>query len=165
MTPTYLGNTDLLHQSLVAFICSRNYSPQAVLASYDWATAQRDKVVISTFHSPLERDVMDFLLQKKQPIIYLLPARMYKRVPERFCEALNEGRLLFISLCSDTVRMYGKINAQSANRYILSLTSEVVFASIATGGFTEQLYQSLDKDKYTITILDKNREKKSFSQF
>ena len=142
MTPTYLGNTDLLNQPLVAFFCSRRYAPQAVLASYDWATAQHDKVVISTFHSPLERDVMDFLLQKKQPFIYVLPARMYKRVPERFQQALEENRILFISLVSDSVRMYSAINAQAANRYILSLASEAVFASIAPGSSTEELYNS-----------------------
>ncbi len=142
MTPTYLGNMDLLNQPLVAFFCSRHYAPQAVLASYDWATAQHDKVVISTFHSPLERDVMDFLLQKKQPFIYVLPARMYKRVPERFQEALDEKRILFISLVSDSVRMYSSTNAQVANSYILSLASEAVFASIAKDSSTEKLYQT-----------------------
>ena len=48
MIPTFLGNIDLLKQPLVAFFCSRRYAPKAVLTSYDWATAQRDKVVIST---------------------------------------------------------------------------------------------------------------------
>ena len=142
MTSTFLGNTDLLNQPLVAFLCSRRYAPQAVLASYDWATAQHDKVVISTFHSPLERDVMDFLLQKKQPLIYVLPARMYKRVPVRFREALDEGRIVFISLCNEDVRMYGEDNSYAANRYILSLASEAVFASIAKESSTEKLYQS-----------------------
>lgn len=150
MTPTYLGNTDLLNQPLVAFFCSRRYAPQAVLASYDWATAQHDKVVISTFHSPLERDVMDFLLQKKQPFIYVLPARMYKRVPERFQQALDENRILFISLVSDSVRMYSATNAQAANRYILSLASEAVFASIAEGSSTERLYNKCQLPKSII---------------
>ena len=127
----------------------------AVLASYDWATAQHDKVVISTFHSPLERDVMDFLLQKKQPFIFVLTARMYKRVPARLQEALNEGRLLLISLQSDNVRMYSQDNANRANRYILSLTHDVVFGSIEQGSNTEQLYQSLDKNDYNTTILAK----------
>lgn len=142
MIPTYLGNTNLLNKPLVAFFCSRQYSPKAVLASYDWATAQTDKVIVSTFHSPLERDVMDFLLQKKQPLIYVLPARMYKRVPVRFRDALDEGRILFISLCNEDVRMYGKDNSYAANLYILSLASEAVFASIAKESSTEKLYQS-----------------------
>jgi hypothetical protein len=90
---------------------------------------------------------MDFLLQKKQPLIYVLPARMYKRVPVRFREALDEGRILFISLCNEDVRMYGEDNSYAANRYILSLASEAVFASIATESSTEKLYQSCSISK------------------
>ena len=97
MTPTFLGNIDLLQRDKVAYFCSRNYAPKAVLASYDWATAQRDKVVISTFHSPLERDVLDFLLRNHQPVIYVLPARMYKRVPVRsnHCVDSSQGEIVF----------------------------------------------------------------------
>ncbi len=73
---------------------------------------------------------------------YVLPARMYKRVPERFQQALDENRILFISLVSDSVRMHSATNAQTANRYILSLASEAVFASIAPGSSTEELYNS-----------------------
>lgn len=152
MTPTYLGNTDLLNQPLVAFFCSRRYAPQAVLASYDWATAQHDKVVISTFHSPLERDVMDFLLQKKQPVIYVLSSRMYSRIPKRFKEPLAEGRLLFVSLFPDTVSRYNNQTAYTANRYILSKASEVVFGSIAEGSHTEKLRSRIDKSK-NVTVL------------
>ncbi len=147
MTPTYLGNMELLQREKVAYFCSRNYAPKAVLASYDWATAQHDKVVISTFHSPLERDVMDFLLQKKQPLIYVLPAHMYKRVPLRFKEALNDGRLLFISITSESVRRTSSNISFRANKYILSIASEAVFASIAPGSSTEKLYNSCNIDK------------------
>ena len=152
MTPTYLGNRDLLNQPLVAFFCSRRYAPQAVLASYDWATAQHDKVVISTFHSPLERDVMDFLLQKKQPFIYVLSSRMYSRIPIRFKEPLAEGRLLIVSLFPDTVSRYNDQTAYTANRYILSKASEVVFGSIAEGSHTEKLCSRIDQSK-NITVL------------
>ena len=139
MTPTYLGNTDLLNQPLVAFFCSRRYAPQAVLASYDWATAQHDKVVISTFHSPLERDVMDF-------------SRMYSRIPIRFKEPLAEGRMLIVSLFPDTVSRYNDQTAYTANRYILSIASEVVFGSIAEGSHTEKLRSRIDQSK-NITVL------------
>ena len=103
--------------------------------------------VISTFHSPLERDVMDFLLQKKQPLIYVLPAHMYKRVPLRFKEALNDGRLLFISITSESVRRTSSNISFRANKYILSIASEAVFASIAPASSTEKLYNSCNIQK------------------
>lgn len=159
MTPSYLGNIDLLKQPLVAFFCSRRYAPKAVLASYDWATAQRDKVVISTFHSPLEKDVLEFLLKNKRPIIYVLPARMYKRVPERFKEALDAGRLLFVSLQPDNQYRYSQHNADQAIQYIIESTSEIVFGSIAPGSHSERIYQSLDQStKKTLVLCPPNNE-------
>ena len=145
MTPSYLGNMDLLKRDKVAYFCSRNYAPKAVLASYDWATAQRDKVVISTFHSPLEKDVLFFLLRNKQPVIYVLPARMYKRVPARFKEALDEGLLLLIALQPDNQYRYSQQRANTAIHYVLTMTSEVVFGSIAKGSNTEKIASSLIK--------------------
>ena len=144
---------DLLKRDKVAYFCSRQYAPKAVLASYDWATAQRDKVIISTFHSPLERDVMDFLLQKKRPIIYVLPARMYRRVPIRFREAITEGRLLLVSLQSDSQCRSCQRYANQAANYILSIVSEIVFGSIASGSNTDKLYSSLNTDGFHGRIL------------
>lgn len=150
MTPVYLGNIDLLEREKIAFFCSRRYAPQAVLASYDWATAQHDKIVISTFHSPLERDVMDFLLQKKQPFIYVLSTRMYSRIPARFKEPLAEGRLLIVSLFPNTVIRYNNQTAYTANRYILSKAFEAVFGSIAEGSHTEKLYHTCSISKHIL---------------
>lgn len=143
MTPAFLGNMDLLQQRKVAFFCSRQYAPKAVLASYDWATAQRDKVIISTFHSPLEKDVLHFLLKNRQPVIFVLPARMYKRVPAYLREALDEGRLLLISFQSDSVRMYSQTNANQAIRYVLDTADEIVFGYIAPDSNNARLSESL----------------------
>lgn len=152
MTPSYLGNIDLLKQPLVAFFCSRRYAPKAALASYDWATAQRDKVIISTFHSPLEKDVLEFLLKNKQPVIYVRTKRIYRRVPERFKEALDENRILFVSLFPDTVERDSDATAYQTNRYILANASEVVFGSIEEGSNTEKLAKSC-KLPHTILIM------------
>ena len=143
MTPAFLGNMDLLQQRKVAFFCSRQYAPKAVLASYDWATAQRDKVVISTFHSPLEKDVLHFLLKNRQPVIYVLPARMYKRVPSYLQKALEEGLLLLISFQSDSVRMYSQTNANQTIRYVLDAADEIVFGYIAPDSNNARLSESL----------------------
>ena len=151
MTPTFLGNIDLLEREKIAYFCSRRYAPRAVLASYDWATAQRDKVVISTFHSPLEKDVLEFLLKNKQPVIYVLPARMYKRVPARFREVIDEGLVLLVSLFGENVCRYSDKTAYTANRYILSKASEVVFGSVAEGSHTEKLYKSCILPKRILT--------------
>lgn len=153
MTPTYLGNTDLLKQPMVAYFCSKEYTAQSVLLSYDWATDQKQagKVVISTFRSPIEQDVLHFLLKNHQSVIVVLNKRMYKRIPEQFKEAYEAGQVLFISLCPETAIRSGQGQANQANRYALSLVSEVVFGCVTPGSNTEKLYHYAEKMK-NVTI-------------
>ena len=153
MTPTYLGNMRLLEQNIVAYFCSQRYRPKAIMATYDWAYSLSNQVVISTFHSPLERDVLSILVKQKVPVIILLPKRMYRRIPEQYKEALNEGRLLFISLTTDNIIRIGKENAHKANLYALSLAQEVVFGTINPDSNTERLYEEAKRETKNITIL------------
>ena len=138
---------------MVAYFCSQRYRPKAIMATYDWANALTDQVVISTFHSPLERDVLSILLKRKIPAIIVLPKRMYRRIPEQYKEALNEGRILFISLTTDNIIRVGKENAHKANLYALSLAQEVVFGTINPDSNTERLYEKAKRETRNITLL------------
>lgn len=64
MTPQYLGNKDLLGRRLTAFLASRTVQTARVLACYDWATSLNAETdcVVSGFQSPIERDVLHFLI-------------------------------------------------------------------------------------------------------
>jgi hypothetical protein len=156
MTPTYLGNMKLLEQNIVAYFCSQHYRPKAIMTSYDWAYSLSNQVVVSTFHSPLERDVLSILIKQKVPVIIMLPRRMYRRIPEQFQQALAEGRILFISLSADNVIRVGKENAHKANLYALSLAQEVVFGCVNPGSNTEKIYQkAIEIQPAKMTILNK----------
>ena len=65
------GNKSLLDRELVAFFASRNAPAQAVALARKWACeiAQTDKVVISGFHSPIEREVFSVLQAHSRPVI------------------------------------------------------------------------------------------------
>lgn len=155
MTPTYLGNMKLLEQNIVAYFCSQHYRPKAIMTTYDWAYSLSNRVVVSTFHSPLERDVLSILIKQKVPVIIMLPRRMYRRVPEQFQQALDEGRILFISLSANNVIRVGKENAHKANLYALSLAQEVVFGCVNPGSNTEKIYNQAIKNNISkITILN-----------
>ena len=58
------GNKGLLDRYLVAFFASRTAPPEALDLATQWAReiAQTDKIVISGFHSPIERALCTFLL-------------------------------------------------------------------------------------------------------
>jgi hypothetical protein len=94
-----LGNTDLLKLSKTALLCSRQVPASVVLKCYDWAIEQRDQgnCVISGFHSQLEKDVLDYLLNGKQPIILVLARGLKKRIEPELTKPLEEGRLLILT--------------------------------------------------------------------
>ena len=88
------GNKDLLDRPLVAFFASRNAPPEALELATRWAheIAQTNKVVISGFHSPIERAVLDVLLAHSCSVIVTLG-----RFPSYLQAAYDENRLLFAS--------------------------------------------------------------------
>ena len=98
----YLGNTSLLDRYLVAFFASRSSTAEITERALQWATniCQTDKVVISGFHSPLEKEVLRVLIEHKHPVIIALGRALYKRVPPYLQTAFDEGRLLFVSFRS-----------------------------------------------------------------
>ena len=95
----YLGNEELLDRHLVAFFASRESSEEVAERAVQWAEqiCQTDSVIISGFHSPLEKRVLDILLEHKHPVIIALGRALYKKTPAHLQSALDEGRLLFVS--------------------------------------------------------------------
>src|SRR5437879_4678720 len=74
-TLTARGNLDVLRQKasdpLVALFCSVQCSGAIILQTYELARALRDAgvTIISGFHSPLEKECLDVLLDGTQPMI------------------------------------------------------------------------------------------------
>ena len=129
----YLGNQELLKLQKTAFLASSNIASETVLRVYDWATEMRcrGECVISGFNSKLEQDVLHFLLKGSQPIILVLARRMYKVIPEELQEALNQNRLLIVSV-SNAARQ-SKDTAMIRNRWVCETADKILFI-----GVTEQ---------------------------
>jgi len=100
-----------------------------VLRCYDWATAGHDGCVVSGFSSKLEQDVLHFLLKAKCPVILVLARGMYKVVPEELKEAMEEGRLLMISVSNATRQ--SKVTAHARNKYICEIADQILFVGVS----------------------------------
>ena len=72
-------NTELLDRPLVAFFASRKATPHDAQLARQWAESicQTNKVVISGFHSPLEKEIMTFLLERQHPVVIALGRSLY----------------------------------------------------------------------------------------
>ena len=114
------GNAALLGlPDKVAFLSSRRISAADVLKCYEWAEKIRDTetCVIGGFQSPLEKDVLKFLLRGKVPIILVLARSLWKTIPEElpplrgwvkpdmagFISYLTYGRNIHCESCSGSV--------------------------------------------------------------
>ena len=135
-----IGNVALLdHPDKVAFLSSRRISPADVLKCYEWAEKVRDteRCVISGFQSPLEKDVLKFLLRGKVPVILVLARSLWKTVPEELREPVGQGRLLIVSPVA--AARASAATAAARNRWILANCTSLVLGSLDPGGSLARL--------------------------
>ena len=149
-----LGNTDLLERHLVAFFASCTVTPETENRCIAWAEAmcETDSVVISGFHSPLEKRILGVLLEHKHPVILFLGRAMYKRIPAKYQEAIDEGRMLI-----KTVRDYSRHSYNSAetrNWYVVSIADEVFMSPFDKYSLLSTMYYTFSNyNNVPITIL------------
>ena len=129
----HLGNEILYDRHLVAFFASRETPEDVVPKALRWAEmiCHTDKVVISGFHSPLEKQVLQVLLEHKHPVILALGRSIYKRVPKEYVQPLEEGRMLIVNV-SNAVRQ-GWWTSQHRNFVVANCANECVWAGIHQG--------------------------------
>ena len=124
----YLGNKQLLNLHKIGFIASRHASTLDVIPTLDWAveiSKSTDVAVVSGFQSPLEKDVLKFLLRGVCPIIIVLARGMYRKLPEALQTPMDQQRLLIISNESDNTTRVSEITAHKRNEYVISISDEM----------------------------------------
>ena len=148
MIQSSLGNLELLKLPKTAFLCSRKIPAAAVLPCYDWAIAQRElgNCVISGFHSPLEKEVLHFLLKGTQPIIVALARGLKIALEKEFVEPLAAGNLLIISPFNAEVKRVNSQTAEIRNKMMIHLADSVVVGFVSKGGSLDKLLISANKE-------------------
>ena len=142
-----LGNVSLLDRKKIGYFASSKIATLSVLPTLDWATeiAEREDVaIVCGFHSTMEREVLDFLLRGKCGIICILVRSIYKKIPDKFYEAYNSGRVLFITPFKTTATRTSRLLCQKCNEYITFISDELVFSSL-----------SLESSLYSLSLTDK----------
>ena len=127
MIKVSLGNKDILNLPKTAFLCSRQIPASVVLKCYDWAIAERESgnCIISGFHSPLEKDVLHYLLKGTQPIIIALARGLKIRVEAELKKPLDQGRLLIITPFDASVKRVTTATAAIRNRMMIEIADKV----------------------------------------
>jgi predicted Rossmann fold nucleotide-binding protein DprA/Smf involved in DNA uptake len=140
-----IGNIDLLNQHKTGLLCSRKCPAEKILDAVDlfkdWA--KEDRLVVSGFHSPVERECLKILLKSSGRAI-VCPARGIgnMRIPSEWKAPIAQGRLLIVSPFDDSVRRSTALIAEKRNDFIVSLADKVVVIYAAPGSKIEQYASS-----------------------
>ena len=139
------GNKDLLDRRLVAFFASRKATPHDTQLALRWAAdiCQTDKVVISGFHSPIERAVLDVLLTNGCSVVVTLGRSLYRKIPAHLQAAYDENRLLFVSFRNYSRHSY--CNSQIRNWATANLADEIYFIQFDNTSSLSTLHFTLDR--------------------
>lgn len=141
-----IGNRAILREPTVALICSVQCPGSVIIKTFDAIRELRDAgvVIAGGFHSPMEKECLEFLLRGKQPLI-VAPARGLAglRLPSTWRSALDAGRLLVTSPFGDEMRRTTMASALKRNEFIAALANAILIPHATPGGRAETLASKL----------------------
>jgi predicted Rossmann fold nucleotide-binding protein DprA/Smf involved in DNA uptake len=152
-----MGNRGILRNPCVGLICSVQCPGSVIIKTFDAIRELRDAdvVVAGGFHSPMEKECLDFLLRGNQPVI-VCPAKHVsrQRLSSGFRAALESGRLLLISPSSEKVKLTTRRSALKRNEFVAAMSAAVLVPHASPAGTTATLVQSLLAGCLPILTLD-----------
>ena len=141
-----IGDVKILDKQLMGLLCSIRCPGRVIVQTYDLARALRDAgvPVIGGFHSPMEKECLDFLLRGKQPVV-VCPARSITnmRMPSAWRKACDEGRLLILSPFPPKHGRISTLLAERRNIFVSLLADQFFVPYAAPKSKTEQLCKNL----------------------
>ncbi len=153
VTRYMLGEVDLLNRPLRAFVASQegkmySFKPCRLELPEHGALAPQteETVLISTFTSEQEREVLRRALKKKRCIIHVCPQGIPRReeLSDEQRQALDEKRLLFISPQEGGGRLNKKV-ATWCNEYVLRNAMDIWVGDITPNGMLAVLIETVRK--------------------
>ena len=153
-----IGDRDQLKRKCVGLICSVQCPGSVVIKTFDTIRELRDAgvVVACGFHSPMERECLDFLLRGKQPVIICAGKGLGRpRFATAWREAIDAGRLLLVTPFNDSIRRTSKVYAQIRNQFVAALAAAVLIPHASPGGQAEVVARSvMETGKPLFTFAD-----------
>ncbi len=157
-----IGDLDVLNRKLLGFFCSVRCPGDIILKTYDFARSFRntDISLISGFHSPIEKDVFNLLLNGDQPIV-ICPARSIEtmRIPNVWKKAIDNGQLLVLSPFEKKHKRITATLSNARNRFVVLLSHHVFFSHAEHGSRSEKLCKDILKTgKRAFTFANKENQ-------
>jgi len=156
-----VGEIELLNKSLLAIFSSAKCPANLILKAHDYAKEIRDGEmgVISGFHSPAEREVLEVLLKGKCPIIVVLGRRLKgARIPAVWKAEIERGRMLVISPFKEYQAYVTKEMSMKRNDLAARIAGRVLIVHASEEGSLQGQVERWRLDKIQVEYLDKLKE-------
>jgi predicted Rossmann fold nucleotide-binding protein DprA/Smf involved in DNA uptake len=139
------GNSDLLNEKLHAVLCSKACPGDKIIEAIGLAQRWRaeNRTVISGFHTPVEKECLRIFLRGPQRIV-ICPARGLDpfQLPAEWQAKCKRNELLIISSFDSSIRRPTKETAETRNRLVVDLATDVTIIYASPGGHLDQLTNS-----------------------
>jgi hypothetical protein len=133
----HIGTIELLNCSLLAIFSSAKCPASLILQAHDYAKEIRDGEtgVISGFHSPAEREVLEVLLKGKCPIVVVLGRNLKNaRLPVKWKTEIDKGRMLVISPFKEYQKYVTREMSMQRNDLAARIPGRVLIVHASEGG-------------------------------
>jgi len=152
-----IGDPTCLQRPLLGLFCSQKCPGELILKAYDVAKLLREqgRVVVSGFHSPVEKDLLSILLRGDQPVVICLARNLEGyRISKNQKALIDKGHLLLVSpvfkQCQPRITLQ---TAKIRNALIVQICSQVLIIHAESGGSVDQLCHEWIADQREVFAL------------
>jgi len=125
-----MGNPGLWSDKKLGVLCSRNAPKPDDIPNAE--------VYFGGFHSPMEKQIMNRLLELKRPIVYCPAWGLDSRLSPEMIAALNGNRMLILEMHNVDGDLAA---AEERNRFVMKNADDLWIPYVSTGGMLSRLMQ------------------------
>jgi predicted Rossmann fold nucleotide-binding protein DprA/Smf involved in DNA uptake len=154
----HIGNIELLNCSLLAIFSSTKCPASLILKAHNYAKEIRngEMGVISGFHSPAEKEVLEVLLKGTCPIVVVLGRRLEgARLPAAWKTEVEKGRMLVISPFKEYQKYVTKEISLKRNDLAARIAGRVLIVHASEEGSLEGQVKKWKSDGVLLEYLGK----------
>ena len=152
-----IGDPAILQRLLLGMFCSQKCPGELILKAYDIAKQLREqgRVVVSGFHSPIEKDLLPILLRGEQPVVMCLARDLESyRISKNQKALIEKGLFLLVSpVFKQSQPRITLQTAKTRNALIVQICSQVLIIHAEPGGSVDQLCQKWVADQREVFAL------------
>lgn len=156
MNLDWIGNPSLLDKPLLAIFSSAKCPASSILKAHDYAKGIRngEMGVISGFHAPAEKEVLEVLLKGTCPIVVVLGRRLEgARIPAAWKTEIEKGRMLVISPFKEYQKYVTREISLKRNELAARIAGRVLIVHASQGGSLQGQIAMWKLDEIEITHL------------